>query len=253
MISNIMNLLPQDFSQVQWLIMCFCALLVGLNKTALPGVGIVVVPLIAYFFPPRSSTGLLLPMLALADLFAVGYYHRHANWKIILKLLPPALAGIAAGSVIIRNIKDETLRPIIGIIVLVMVVVNYLREKHLQSDFSESKLFALTMGFIAGLTTQLANAAGPVMTIYLLAMKLPKYEFIGTGAWYFLILNWLKMVIFASEGRITTHSFFADLAMLPFIAVGAIAGIFILKKVSQKWFNIIVQLLAAAAAVKLLF
>jgi uncharacterized membrane protein YfcA len=109
------------------------------------------------------------------------------------------------------------------------------------------------MGFTAGLTTQLANAAGPVTTIYLLAMKLPKFEFIGTGAWYFLILNWLKMAIFTTEKRITLQTMAADISMLPLIAVGAIAGIFILKKVPQKWFNIIVQILAAAAALKLLF
>jgi uncharacterized membrane protein YfcA len=253
MFSSFTNLLPQNFSNAQWLIMCLCAVLVGLNKTALPGVGIVVVPLIASFFSARASTGLLLPMLALADLFAVGYYHRHANWKIIFKLLPAALVGIAAGSVIIRLIDDQTLRPVIGVIVLVMLAMNILREKYLKDDFSQSMFFAVMMGFLAGVTTQLANAAGPIMTIYLLAMRLPKYEFIGTGAWYFLILNWLKMGIFATEGRITTQTMAADIAMLPLIAIGAIAGIFILKKVPQKWFNFFVQFLAAAAAIKLLF
>jgi len=192
-------------------------------------------------------------MLALADLFAVGYYHRHAKWNIILKLLPAALVGIAAGSVVVRCTDDETLRPIIGLIVLAMLGLHYFREKYLSKDFSNSQLFAVSMGFLAGITTQLANAAGPVMTIYLLAMNLPKYEFIGTGAWYFLILNWLKMLIFASEGRITMQTISADVAMLPLIATGAIAGIFILKKIPQKWFNIIIQILAAAAAIKLLF
>jgi uncharacterized membrane protein YfcA len=253
MFSNLMNFLPKDFSHLQWLIMLLCAFLVGLSKTGLPGVGILAVPLIASFFSPKVSTGLLLPMLALADLFAVGYYHRHANWKIILKLLPAAVVGIAAGSYVIRKISDDSLKPVIGIIVLIMLALNYLREKYINKDFSENKTFAGSMGFTAGLTTQLANAAGPVTTIYLLAMKLPKFEFIGTGAWYFLILNWLKMAIFTTEKRITLQTMAADISMLPLIAVGAIAGIFILKKVPQKWFNIIVQILAAAAALKLLF
>lgn len=247
------NLLPNDFSIVQWLALGLCAVLVGVNKTALPGVGIVVVPLIASFFSARASTGLLLPLLAMADLFAVGYYHRHANWRIILKLLPAALVGIGVGSVMVRLIDDQTLRPVIGIIVLAMLALNIAREKYLKEDFSHSMFFAVTMGFAAGVTTQLANAAGPIMTIYLLAMKLPKYEFIGTGAWYFLILNWLKMGIFATEGRITIQTMTADVAMLPLIAAGAAAGIFILKRVPQKWFNVIVQILAAAAAIRLLF
>ncbi|HBG28505.1 MAG: hypothetical protein A2Y10_14920 [Planctomycetes bacterium GWF2_41_51] len=255
MFSNLIDLLPQDFSSTQWLILCLAAICAGINKTGVPGIGIVVVPLMAAFFPAKTSTGLLLPLLAMADLFAVGYYHRHAKWSHIIKLLPPALLGITAGSFIIRRISDFQLAPAIGIIVLVMLVLNYIRQRKLGSDLEVPKhwLFAVIMGFFAGLTTQLANAAGPIMIIYLLAMRLPKFEFIGTGAWYFLILNWLKIPIFASEGRIDIHSVCADVIMLPLIAMGAGLGILILRKMPQKTFTIVVQILAAAAAIKLLF
>ncbi len=228
---------------------------VGLNKTALPGMGIIVVPLMASFFPAGSSTGLLLVMLATGDLFAVGFYHRHANWRHILKLLPAALFGMAAGSFVIRRITDSQLAPVIGVIVLVMLILNYLYQRKLQDDSTlpHHWLFAVTMGFFAGITTQMANAAGPIMVIYLLAAKLPKFEFIGTGAWFFLIVNWLKVPIFISEGRITLESVTADIVMLPLIVAGAIAGLFILKNLPQKWFNLAMQILAAAAAIKLLF
>ena len=90
------------------------------------------------------------------------------------------------------------------------------------------------------------------MIVYLLATRLPKYEFIGTIAWFFLIINWLKIPIFASEGRITLETISADIVMLPLIAVGAFAGVLILRKIPAKWFELIVQILAAAAAIKLL-
>jgi hypothetical protein len=227
---------------------------VGINKTGLPGLGIVVVPLIAAFFPAKASTGLLLPLLAMADLFAVGYYHSHAKWDHIIKLLPVALVGIAAGSLVVRHIADFHLAPVIGAIVLVMLVLNYLRDRKQEDDFSAPHhwLFAVTMGFFAGLTTQLANAAGPLIIIYLLAVRLPKYEFIGTNAWFFLIINWLKIPVFVSEGRITLESACADIIMLPLIAVGALLGILVLKEISPKWFRLAVEVLAAAAAVKLL-
>jgi uncharacterized membrane protein YfcA len=227
---------------------------VGINKTGLPGLGIVVVPLIAAFFPAKTSTGLLLPLLAMADLFAVGYYHRHAKWNHIIKLLPAAIVGIAAGSLVVRRIADFQLAPAIGIIVLIMLILNYLQDRKQNGAFNipQHWLFAVAMGFFAGLTTQLANAAGPVIVIYFLAAGLPKYEFIGTNAWFFLIVNWLKIPVFISEGRITLESVAADVVMLPLIAVGAFAGILILKNVPQKWFNIIMQFLAAAAAIKLL-
>lgn len=254
MFAQLTNFLPSDFTVSQWLVLCVCAFMTGVSKTGVPGISILMVPLIASFFPAKISTGLLLPILAMADLFAVGYYHRHANWSIILKLLPATLIGIAAGSFVIRQIDDDKLRPAIGAIVLAMLILNYFwdRRKNQTDDIPHHWLFAAAMGFLAGITTQMANAAGPVMAIYLLAMNLPKYEFIGTSAWYFLILNWLKLPIFISEGRIDLQSFCADITMLPLIAAGAFAGILILKKIPQTWFKIVVQLLAAAAAIKLL-
>ena len=243
-----------DFDSSQWFVLCFCAVMVGVAKTGVPGIGILAVPLLALLFPAKASTGLLLPMLAFADLFAVAYYRRHARWPIIIRLLPPALVGIAAGSLLIRHIDNNQLKPLIGFIVLSMLVLNYWRTSrtkgslHVPTHWS----FAVTLGFFAGLTTQLANAAGPIMVIYLLAMRLDKHSFIGTGAWYFLILNWLKIPLFVWDGRITLLSLKTDLLMCPFIIVGVVLGILILKKIPQKWFNLIVQLLALAAAIKLI-
>jgi len=243
-----------DFDSSQWLVLCICAVMVGIAKTGVPGIGILAVPLLALLFPAKASTGLLLPMLAFADLFAVAYYRRHAQWPLIIRLLPPALVGIAAGSLLIRYIDNEQLKPLIGFIVLSMLVINYWRttrtkgSPHVPTHWS----FAVTLGFFAGLTTQLANAAGPIMVIYLLAMRLDKHSFIGTGAWYFLILNWLKIPLFVWDGRITLQSVKTDILMCPFIIVGVILGILILKKIPQKWFNFIVQLLALAAAIKLI-
>lgn len=248
-----LEILP-DYTSGQWLIIAMCAFLVGVSKTGVPGIGILNVPLIAMAFADtKMSTGLLLPILAMADIFAVVYYRRHAQWKYILRLLPWALLGIAAGSVVIRYIDNNQLKPLIGIIILVLLGLNFWRQRHPDKleHLPSHWCFAALMGFAAGMTTQLANAAGPIMVIYLLAMRLPKNQYIGTGAWYFLILNWLKVPLFAWEGRIVPETLIADVVMLPLIAVGAITGIVILKKINQKWFNITVQVLALAAALKL--
>jgi hypothetical protein len=244
-----------DLSLIQWTILCLCAVMVGITKTGVPGIGILAVPLLALIFPAKASTGLLLPMLAFADLFAVGYYHRHTQWNHIIKLLPPALVGIIAGSIIIRHIENVHLQPIIGIIVISMLALNYWRKKRdgQEVNIPSHWSFALTIGFLAGLTTQLANAAGPLIIIYLLAMRLEKYKFIGTCAWYFLILNWLKIPLFIWDGRITAESIKIDIIIFPLIVVGAVTGIFILKRIPQKWFNIVIQILVLTAAIKLIF
>ncbi|MCK5844139.1 MAG: sulfite exporter TauE/SafE family protein [Victivallales bacterium] len=243
-----------EYTQTQWIALTTCALLVGVAKTGVPGIGIIVVPLMAICFPAKASTGMLLPLLAVADIFAVSYYRRHAEWRHVLKLLPWALLGIGAGSIVIRHISDSQLKPLIGFIILAILVVSYLRsiKRNADSEVPKHWTFAAAMGFAAGLTTQLANAAGPIMIIYLLAMRLPKNKFIGTGAWYFLILNWLKIPLFILDGRITMNSVATDIYVLPFIFIGALIGIAALKKIPQKSFETTVRVLAILAALRLL-
>jgi uncharacterized membrane protein YfcA len=228
--------------------------MVGITKTGIPGLGILVVPLMALVLPARKSTGILLGILILADIFAIVYHRRNARWGHVLGLLPAAFAGIVAGYFGLKVVNDQQLKPIIGGIVLIMLGINHWRTRTKGKDapIPEQWWFAAGLGFMAGVTTMMANAAGPIMIIYLLAMRLPKIEFVGTGAWFFFVVNWLKVPFSANLELMTVESVKLDLMMLPFIAVGAMAGIFFLKRIPQKAFTAIVQILAAAAAVKLL-
>ncbi|MHC4327038.1 MAG: sulfite exporter TauE/SafE family protein [Planctomycetota bacterium] len=238
-----------------WVVVGLCAVMVGIAKTGIPGIGILVVPLMAMVLPARKSTGILLGILILADLFAIFYHRRNARWRHVIRLLPAAFAGIVVGYLMMSQISDRQLKPIIGAIVVVMLGINYWRTRTKGQDapIPAQWWFAVGLGFIAGVTTMMANAAGPVMIIYLLAMRLPKIEFVGTGAWFFFVVNWLKVPLSASLDLMTVESVKLDLMMLPFIAAGAAAGIFFLKRIPQKAFSTIVQILAVAAAIKLLF
>jgi hypothetical protein len=237
-----------------WMVMALCAVLVGISKTGMPGFGIVFVPLMAMILPAKQSTGVMLGMLILGDVFAAGYYHRSALWGHIVRLIPATLVGIATGYFVMKIISDSQLKPIIAVIVLGMLAVNWWRNRNRGGeDVPTQWWFAEAMGFMAGLTTMMANAAGPVMIVYLLAMRLPKIEFVGTAAWFFFIVNWMKVPFSVKLGLITLDSMKMNLMMLPFIIAGAILGIFALKKMPQKVFEIAVQLLTAAAAIKLLF
>jgi len=240
-----------------WLIVGLCGFLTGVSKTGIPGLGILMAPLMAMAFPEhtRQSTGILLGMLILGDLFAAGYYRRRAEWKHVVRLLPAAFLGIVAGWRAMDYVTDDQLQPIMGVIVLGMLGLNYWRTRVRGEDapIPGQWWFAALMGFIAGLTTMMANAAGPVMVIYLLAMRLPKIAFIGTSAWFFFVVNWLKVPFSAQLDLITVGSIKLNLMMLPLIALGAVAGIFFLRRIPQKTFNSLIQILAAAAALKLLF
>lgn len=244
-----------ELDLIGWIVVGLCAVMVGISKTGIPGIGILIVPLMASVLPARRSVGVLLGMLILADLFAIIYYRRHAQWEHLIRLLPIAFVGIVAGYFGLKVVSDKQLKPIIGVIVLAMLAINYWRTMTSSEDAAipTKWWFPAVIGFSAGLTTMMANAAGPVMIIYLIAMQLPKVKFVGTSAWFFFVINWLKVPFSTSLDLMTAESVKFNFMMLPFIAAGAVMGILVLKRIPQKVFSIIMQILAAAAAIKLLF
>ncbi|MCF7954597.1 MAG: sulfite exporter TauE/SafE family protein, partial [Phycisphaerae bacterium] len=207
---------------------------------------------------PKGSVGLLLPLLIFADLFSAGYYRRKALWAHIIPPLPWAIAGIITGYFTLEHIKGQHLKPLIGVIVLIMLGVKYWQSTRKKTDSQNGNLFhlhwtfAVVIGFLAGLTSMMANAAGPIMIIYLMAKHIPKTEFVGTAAWFFFIVNWIKVPFMLDLDMITRQSFKLNAVMFPVIAIGAVTGILMLKHIPQKVFNKAVLILAAAAAIKLL-
>lgn len=242
-----------EFTFLQMLTLIVSAVLIGINKTAIPGIGVLPVVLLTMAFPARLSTGLQLIMLAMTDLLAVAWYRRHADWKIVLRLLPWAFAGLALGSWTLRYVSDEAMRPLLGAIVLILAALNLLRARLAPEKIPSGSAVAAACGGTLGFTTQVANAAGPVAAIYFLAMKLPKEKYMGCSAWFFLIINWTKLPIFLWEGRITMEALKIDLVMIPFLLIGAALGILLLSKMPQKLFENIIQVLVVATAIKLFF
>lgn len=239
----------------QLTVLIIAAMLIGINKTAIPGLGVLPVVMLTLVFETRMSTGVQLGMLALADIVAVAYYRKKADWKVLWRLFPWALAGIALGSVILRYIPTDgaVMKRMIGGIVLALMVLSILRKKLAPEKIPSGIGWSGFYGILLGSTTQLANAAGPISSLYLLAMKLPKETYMGTCAWFFLILNWLKLPIFALEGRVTLDSVKLDLCMLPCIIFGGFLGIVLLRKMPQKIFEYIIQTLVVIASVRLLW
>ena len=246
----------------QWALGAFCAFLNGVAKTGVPGLGILVVPLMLYVVTdPRISPGVVLPLLCLADLFAVLYYRRHAQWDRVVKLVPGVGLGLLLGMGGLWafdhwRMPDDLLTKAIGAIVLVMVIVQVVRkrldgENAEQATPSTSPLRAAVFGAATGFATYIANAAGPVMNLYLLSMALPKSEFMGTGAWFFFIINLVKVPQFALQGRITLDTLWIDLLLAPAVIIGALTGRWLFARIPQALFERIILGLAVVATVAL--
>ena len=244
-----------ELSVVSWVVAALSAMMIGVSKTGLPGVGILAITWMATVIPARASTGLILPMLIAGDVIAVALYRRHAVWSHLLKFLPCAAAGVLIGWKALAHVNDRQLRPIIGGIILAMLALNYWRQRLSGDDapIPRGWWFAVAMGLFAGITTMMANAAGPIMIIYLLAMRLPKVEFIGTSAWYFLLVNLFKVPLSANLGLITLESLRFNLMLLPALAVGGLLGVRLARRIPEKAFNAVVEVLAVIGAAMLLW
>ena len=245
-----------DFTMLQIAVMAVGAIIIGINKTAIPALGALAVVMFTQFFDPATASAAVLPLLCVGDVLAVIWYRRSANWKFVINLLPWALVGLLLGMGVVRCISNtNVLGIVIGAIILGVQLLSMTRGK-LQDKIDSwrgSIGMAATFGILAGFTTQVANAAGPVMAIYLVLMKFSKEEYIGSAAWYFLILNWIKLPLFALDGRLTLNVLKVVPGMVVFLIIGAAIGILLLKNISQKSFTRIVQVLTTLCALRLLW
>jgi len=231
------------------------ALCIGLSKAGFSGISLVAVVLLADTFGARASVGLALPMLIAADLMAVRAFLNHGSWKPVWKLMPPTLLGLLLGWWLLGTITDQTARLLIGLCVLSMVLVQGLRRvaPGVFETLTRSRGFAGMAGISGGLATMLANAAGPIIQLYLLARALPKMEQLGIAARFFLLVNLIKVPMNAQLDLINSKSLLINLWLLPAIAIGVVAGRWLVGHVPQRVFEWLIHGFAVLAAGRLLW
>ncbi len=243
-----------------WMIVVIGALLVGLGKGGLVGVGNLTVVLFAMVFEAKASVGLLLPVLISADIVAITVYRRHADWKLLARLLPWMVVGILIGYVLFGMMSDQVVRRLIGGIVLLMTFIQIGRlvaAKSRWGDLAEqlphSLGFRSFLGLLGGFATMVANAAGPVSQLYFISVGLPKLAFIGTGAWCFFLVNVFKVPFQAHLGIINLSSLQISLTLAPVAMLGAWIAPRIVHLIPQKLFTIAVWFFIVVAGIKLTF
>ena len=247
-----------SFEPWQWVVAALAALLVGVSKGGIAGLGFLPVVIFAQVLPStRQSSGFVLPLLIFGDVVAVLNYRRHTQWSYLWKLFPWTVAGVLAGFFAMGRINDRQAAKLIGLIVVGLVVLQLWRRRQEKlarpgEILVQGWWFGPLIGVLAGFTTLVANAAGPLMAIYLLAMHLPKLEFVGTGAVFFMLLNWFKVPFMVHLGLITADSVKFNLLLAPAVLAGTFGGRWLLTRINQKWFENLALGLSAAGAVKLL-
>ncbi|MFE9775366.1 sulfite exporter TauE/SafE family protein [Streptomyces sp. NPDC005931] len=239
--------------------LAFAALLVGFSKTAVSGANTVSLAVFAAVLPARASTGVLLPLLIAGDVLAVLTYRRHAHWPTLWRLFPAVAAGVVIGTVFLGWADDRTVRTSIGAILLLMAGVTVWRRRTADAarepeavTTRAGRAKARSYGVLGGFTTMVANAGGPVMSMYLLSAGFRKLGFLGTSAFFFLIVNTSKLPFSAGLGLIDAESLSLDAALVLFVVPGALIGTWAVNRINQRLFERLVIAATVVGGVQLL-
>ena len=242
------------FSFFNWGLILLAAFFIGLSKAGLKGIDMMNVTIMAIVFGSKASTGIVLPLLCIADIIAVSYYHRHAQWNHFWKLIPWMAIGILVGVYVGKDMNEAVFRKIMAVIIIVTVAIMIAMEMRKNPLIPTNKLFVANMGLAAGFTTMLGNLAGAFSNIYFLAMRMSKNDFIGTAAWIFLVINLFKLPfqVFLWK-NITLESLYTDLLLLPAMLIGFWVGLRIVSKIKDDNYRKVVIVLTFLGAIVLLF
>lgn len=238
----------------QWAILSLTALSIGMSKTGVQGMMLLAVPYMAMAFGAKESTGVILPMLCMADIIAVIYYKRIADWKVVAKLLPSAIFGFFIAIFVDKQIPANEFRQLMGwTLALALAVMIWSEIFSKENKWMKKWWYSAIFGLMGGFTTMIGNAAGPVLSVYLLSMRKDKMEYIGINAWFFLVVNLLKvpLQIFVWN-NISWDSFSLNIAMLPIIGIGAWMGIGIVKMFPEKAFRRFIQIITILSVIMML-
>lgn len=248
-----MSLDLSQLSTIAWVLLGVAALFVGISKTAIPGINTISIAIFAALIPAKESTGALLMLLIVGDVFALLAYRRDANLKVLLKLIPAVLVGLALGGLFLWIAPDHWVRILIGAILITVIGFTlYLRWRKSESGAQNSKFAGFGYGSLGGFTTMVANAGGPVMSMYFLASRFTVREFLGTAAWFFAAINLTKVPISIGLGLINSQTFTLALFLAPGVVIGAFVGRRIASKISQQLFDWLVIVLTILGALYLL-
>lgn len=228
-------------------------MLLGMGKSGIKGLGVIIVTLMALVFGSKASTGILMPMMITADIFAVIYYHRHTQWYFLKKLLPMMAVGVLLGVWWGNDISEAIFKQVMAVFILLTVVVMIWMDRTKTFGIPKHWAFAGSMGLLSGITSMIGNLAGSFASIYFLAMRLPKNEFIGTAAWLFFIINVFKLPFHILVWKtVNTETLTLNLILSPAILIGFFLGIRLVKLINNDLYRKLVLIVTAAGALIIL-
>lgn len=249
-----------ELSITAWALLAIAALLVGVSKTALPGVNMLSVAIFAAILPARESTGALLLLLMAGDIMAILAYRRHAHLPTLVRLIPAVLLGLLAGAGFLLVANDAWVQRAIGGLLLgLMALTLWQRRRTRQGRGKDSAPAAQgragtrwLYGSLGGFSTMVANSGGPVMSMYFLAARFEAAAFLGTTAWFFAVMNTIKLPFLLGMGLVNPQPLALDAWLLPAVLAGGLLGRWLILRIDQALFERLVIWITVLGALWLL-
>lgn len=252
-VESALQLIPNPYA---WALYFFCALLIGMSKTGIQNIGTIAVPLFALLFGAKYSTGIVLILLCIADLMAVIYYRKSLIWSEVMRLLPASLAGLLTGLALGNSVDEQYFRILMGACILLGMGILLWSSRQKEDDAKamvNKKWYSPLFGFIVGFSTMIGNAAGPALSVYLLSKRMAKLTFVATGAWFIMILNYIKIPLQLFVWKnLSWEGLVLNLIAVPFIVIGGIIGIYIVKHLKENSFKNLVTGLVILSSILLI-
>lgn len=242
-----------QLTNFQWLLSFLGIFLLGFSKSGIKGVGVIIVLIMAFVFGGKASTGVLIPLMIVADIFAVIYYHRHTQWGLLIKLLPSMIVGVLIGVWFGNDISEQLFKQIMAVFILITVAIMVFMERKKNKSVPTNRLFSNGMGLLSGITSMIGNLAGAFASIYFLAMRLPKNEFIGTAAWLFFIINVFKLPFHIIVWKtVTFETLTLNLFLVPGVLIGFFTGVQLVKLINNDLYRKFILAVTAIGAITIL-
>ena len=247
--------LPFDASYTNLALACLGAFCLGVSKTGFPGLAILNVLVIAELFGAKNSVGIILPMLIVCDVLVYPLFRKYASWHQVWPLVPVTLITIVEAWLLLDSLDDLTARRVIGGIILLMLLLQLIREsqKEFLEHLPDSRIFRWVSCILIGVSTMLANAAGPVYSVWALVHRMKKEDFLGVGARFFLLVNLFKVPFLGQLELINPDSLKLNALLLPALVVGILVGRRLIHLIPQRAFEILLYGFSAIAGIRLLF
>ena len=232
-------------------VMFIAGLITGFSKFSVGGMGLLVLPIVMIAFPGPESLGVLLPLYIITDIMAVYSYRKHISWPVLARFLPLGFLGVFVGAQLLSGINTDQFVALLGGIIIAMIALGFYLDAR-PATFMQKPITAYSMGFAGGLVSMIANAAGPLFSLFLLEQKLSKDSYVSTRAWGFFIINLVKLPMYLSLGLLTQESLTISTYAIPGLLVGAFIGYHFLKHVKPVHFKWLIRIMSTLAAMKLM-